>query len=88
MRAHIELFQGHPIACNNLAQYITALMHEMGITGSAGWYYDEFDNRGTIYGVKLDTTNLSKDQLLMFLYHTTQNVFADYGEFAIVLPQD
>jgi hypothetical protein len=50
--------QENPVLCGGLADAVNGLLSLRDISGNADWYYDDFVEDGTEYGIKLNVSGL------------------------------
>lgn len=53
---------GHPLLMETMEHQLRVFLGENNVHGTVRWYYDEFVEDGTEYGVRIDVSNMSSTQ--------------------------
>lgn len=80
MRAFIVFSDSHTLQVAAIASAVEQFLRERGVDASADWYYDDTDDGGIEYGVKLDIRGLLPETALEHLHSIWQSFAAEYVE--------
>ena len=72
--------EGHPLLMGSLEHTLSHFLANANIRGTARWYYDEFVEDGTEYGVRVDVQGLSAEQMTQFVENISRYCVSLYGD--------
>lgn len=89
MRGFLVVDEGYPIICDHIATQVQQWARSLGYTCTADWYYDEFVEGPTEYGVKIDVLGATVEQSitqLRMLWRLSVELFSDF-EIRLEIPR-
>lgn len=72
--------KGYPTLVESLERKLTQFLADADTRGTARWYYDEFVEDGTEYGVRIDVQGLSVERMTQFTEDILRYCVSLYGD--------
>lgn len=82
-RAFILIHDGYPARAAGLELVLREMFDTLRINGTANWYYDEFVENGTEYGVRVEVSDISADTWQQLLIAIERYASKMYGEVSV-----
>ena len=79
MRAFFVVDGGYPLIADRIATMLNEMFREMELKATADWYYDEFVESGTEYGVRIEFRGMSSDAWANLKRSIEQRCEAKFG---------
>ncbi len=79
MQAYIIIDGGYPTLVGGLELVLNEMFRHMEVSATAKWYYDEFVEDGTEYGVRLDANGMSRSDWTGLLLAIEDYCVKQYG---------
>lgn len=79
MRAFYIIDGGYPLIANRIESMLNNIFLEKGINATAAWYYDEFVESGTEYGVRIDYHGITRETWANLKRSIEQRCFEQFG---------
>ena len=83
MLAYFIIPNSFPLQVGGLEMLLNQTFRGLSIDGTAAWYYDEFVEDGTEYGVKVEIRGLSLAESLGVLAAITDICEEQYGDVRV-----